>query len=376
MARVKLSEFRAKSLLVENYDGVSLRLDSLDSDIEELNDKTAYIIKVDQGVKKRGKQGLIRFDITKSEAENAVRALAEKGYSRFIAEPMLPHDDSEEHYVSFERIRDGIAILYSEHGGVEVEENSNSVKSYLPDDVPLPKKFVDQVIAAMNKEHMSFVEINPLIIRNDQLHILDAAVLVDDTALHTTSWNDEDLVDSTFNSNAEKIISDLDQTTPAALTYRLLNPDASLWLIMMGGGASITIADEASNKGKAQIVGNYGEYSGNPSTEETYIYTKALLSEMLKSSAPKKALVIAGGVANFSDVKKAFTGVSRALVEVGEELQNQKVRVFVRRGGPNEKEGLEIIKHTLENLGILGSVHGSDVILTEAASEALEYLDD
>lgn len=376
MARVKLSEFRAKSLLVENYDGVSLRLDSLDSDIEELNDKTAYIIKVDQGIKKRGKQGLIRLDVAKSQANKAVSELAEKGYSRFIAEPMLPHDDNEEHYVSFERTRGGIVVLYSEHGGVEVEENPNSVKSYSPSDVPLPKEIVDHIIDVMNREHISFVEINPLVLRGDDFHVLDAAVLVDDTALNTSSWSAGDLVDSTSTSDAEKTISDLDKTTPAALTYRLLNPDASLWLIMMGGGASITIADEASNRGKAQIVGNYGEYSGNPSTEETYIYTKALLSEMLKSSAPKKALVIAGGVANFSDVKKAFTGVSRALVEVGEELQNQKVRVFVRRGGPNEKEGLEIIKHTLENLGILGSVHGSDVILTEAASEALEYLDD
>jgi len=75
---------------------------------------------------------------------------------------------------------------------------------------------------------------------------------------------------------------------------------------LSGGGASITIADEAMNQGKSSLVGNYGEYSGGPSTEETYLYTLDVLRQVLTSKAPKKAIIIAGGVANFTDVKKTF----------------------------------------------------------------------
>ena len=47
MARVKLSEFRAKSLLVgDDYRGVSLRLETLDDDIAKLAEETRYIVKV------------------------------------------------------------------------------------------------------------------------------------------------------------------------------------------------------------------------------------------------------------------------------------------------------------------------------------------
>jgi succinyl-CoA synthetase beta subunit len=96
---------------------------------------------------------------------------------------------------------------------------------------------------------------------------------------------------------------------------------------------------------------------------------------MFLSNAPKKALIIAGGVANFTDVKKTFGGVIQALKEVLGDLQKHKVRVFVRRGGPNEKEGLAMMKDFLQKNDILGSVHGADIVLTDVINEALEYVD-
>jgi len=100
-----------------------------------------------------------------------------------------------------------------------------------------------------------------------------------------------------------------------------------------------------------------------------------VLSQMLQSTAPKKALVIAGGVANFTDVKKTFSGIIQALFEVKDDLVKNRVRVFVRRGGPNEKEGLALIKQFLSQNELLGSIHGSEAILTTVVDEALEYID-
>lgn len=49
--------------------------------------------------------------------------------------------------------------------------------------------------------------------------------------------------------------------------------------------------------------------------------------------------------------------------------------VFVRRGGPNESEGLRMIEEFLKEHKIYGSVHGSDKILTTVIDEALECVD-
>jgi len=95
---------------------------------------------------------------------------------------------------------------------------------------------------------------------------------------------------------------------------------------------------------------------------------------VLSSKAPKKAIIIAGGVANFTDVAKTFKGIIQALDEVAEILKEQKVKLFVRRGGPNEKEGLKNMEDFLRAKDLYGSVYGSDVVLTEAASEAINYV--
>lgn len=375
MSRVKLSEFAAKSLLMDDHAGVSLRLNSAKADAGNLKDASKYVVKVDQGVKKRGKQGLIALNVVKKDVVDSVKALSKKGFSRFVAEPMVPHDENEERYVSFERTRAGIVVQYSEHGGVNVEDDPESVKVYTPTDVPLPKTFVRHVLKVMDEQHLSFVEINPLIVRENDCLLLDAAVLADSAGEYVAKWTEDDVVDPHVPSDSEAAIAEMNQNSPAAFSFRVLNPDGALWLILSGGGASITIADEAMNRGKADLIGNYGEYSGGPTTEESYLYTKHVIEQLLSSKSAKKAIVIAGGVANFTDVKKTFRGVIQALDEHSDALKKQGVKVFVRRGGPNEVEGLAMMKKFLESSKLFGSVHGSDMLLTEVITEALEYVD-
>ena len=371
MARVKLAEYAAKKLLVPDYQGHALFLDSVENDASDLDDNTNYIVKVDQGIKKRGKQGLIKLNVAKQDAVKAVRELADKGYRRFIVEPMLAHEDNEERYVSFERLRDGVKILYSEHGGVDVEEHPESIATYNVDNSPLPHSFVDHVVNVMNRNHLSFVEINPLVIHGETPLLLDAAVLADSAGAYQAGWRESDIVEATSVSEDERTIRELNDNSPAAFTFRILNPDGALWLLLSGGGASITIADEAMNAGHADLVGNYGEYSGGPTTEESYLYAKAVLASALKSTAPKKAIIIAGGVANFTDVAKTFKGLIKALDEIKDELKTAGVKVFVRRGGPNEKEGLAAMETFLKTNDLYGSVHGSTAVLTDVIHEAI-----
>lgn len=376
MARVKLTEYRAKKMLVDNYRGILLRMSSLDDDVAQLARDTDYIIKVDQGIKKRGKQGLIRVNVTSDRAKRAVHELAERGFDTFIAEPMVLHEDAEERYLSVERVRGGVKILYSPQGGVDIEDHPEDIKVFSSlKDVPLPQVFMQHLVDVMDSEHLSFVEINPLVVRGEQCTLLDAAVLADSAAEYMASWDNDDIAEAVHKTATETTINDLNAGSPASFSFRILNKDGSIWLLLSGGGASITIADEAANQQKAELIGNYGEYSGGPTREEAQVYTEAVICQMFESSARRKAMIVAGGVANFTDVKKTFGGVIDAFTKYLDQLKEAKIKVYVRRGGPNEKEGLAAMEAFLRKHDIYGSVHGSDTVLTEVVDEALEYVD-
>lgn len=376
MARVKLTEYRAKQLLSAAPCSVELRLETLADDLTRLAPDEHYIVKVDQGIKKRGKQGLIRLDVAAKSVETAVRELADQGFERFIAEPMVAHEQSEEQYLSIERVRDGVRILHSPIGGVDIESQPDAVTQYdTPQDTPLPMSFLQRIIEVMDTEQLTFVEINPLVVRGDTVQLLDAAVLADSAGSWRASWTEADIVDTRQKTPAEQTITELNEASPASFSFRVLNPDGAVWLLLSGGGASITIADEAANRGRADIIGNYGEYSGGPTREETQLYTEAVLTQLLASKAPRRALVIAGGVANFTDVKKTFAGIIDSLRAHLDELTAANVKVYVRRGGPNEAEGLAQMTAFLKQHDMYGSVHGSDAVLTVVVDEALEYID-
>jgi ATP-citrate lyase beta-subunit len=104
------------------------------------------------------------------------------------------------------------------------------------------------------------------------------------------------------------------------------------------------------------------------------ITAKRSCSESFLKWPQKKAIVIAGGVANFTDVKSTFKGIIQALNEVAEQLKAQGTKVFVRRGGPNEVEGLKLMEDFLKAKDLFGSVYGSKTLLTEAVSDAIEYI--
>lgn len=375
MSRVKLSEYTAKKLLEPDYTGIRFQLHE---NIEDrLDPNTHYVVKIDHGVKKRGKQGLIELNVAASGVMDAAQHLADKGYTWFLVEPMIAHE--QEHYVSFERVREGISVSYSPQGGIDVEEHADQIQHFvitdhIPDELPLPHNFIQHLIDVMNQQHMAFVEINPLVFVDDQPWLLDAAVLVDSAAPRGVGWSENDLATSTALTAEETAIKELAESSTAAFSFSILNAEAPIWLLLSGGGASITIADEANNQGQADKIGNYGEYSGGPTTEETYLYTCEVIKALLKSKAPKKALVIAGGVANFTDIRSTFKGIAQAFEENKDDLKAQGVKVFVRRGGPNEREGLAQLTDYLQRSDLFGSVHGSDTLLTTPVIEALEYV--
>ena len=82
-------------------------------------------------------------------------------------------------------------------------------------------------------------------------------------------------------------------------------------------------------------------------------------------------LLIGGGIANFTDVANTFKGIIRALTEYKQKLQENKVKIYVRRGGPNYKEGLKNMRDVGEKLGVPIEVYGPETHMTRIVKLAL-----
>jgi len=385
MARVKISEYTAKTILLPDYLGLPATISTTVKDIQTIFGNTNLVVKVDQGIKKRGKQGLVKVNVTASEMSSILKEWSHLGWSSFLIEPVIEHDSQVEHYLALERVRNGWQVSYSEAGGIDVESSWDSVhvttvpsssdlsavRNIVKDRSELSaiSKFLSEILPIMETNHLVFLEMNPVIIRGDKLIPLDMACEVDSVGTTLASIPDRTLSDS------EKSVALLDASTPASLKFKLINPAGRIWMLLSGGGASLVLADEVADQGMGKELANYGEYSGAPTDDDVYSYTKIILGQLLSTKDPKpKALVIAAGIANFTDVAKTFKGIIRALDEVKLELKKTKVKVFVRRGGPNEAKGLQMMTDFLSKANIPHSIHRHETPLTHVITEVKEYL--
>lgn len=391
MPRQKLSEYRSKNIVAKQLElpyvgwsvDSSMPLENQLSKVASPNGK--FVVKVDEGVKKRFKNGLVILNVNQTDLISSIKTLVSKGYNWLIVEPMFEHNSADERYLSITSDRDEVFLNYTTHGGVDVEEHAQEIISTkigesinwsdLAKETALKEDYLKGLVKVFNDNFLTLLEINPYVVSDDGVHILDIAIEVDDAgAFFVEEWGEKDLRQHSNHNITpeEQTVEELNTKSPASFKLNLLNPDGGIFLLLSGGGASVVVADEVYNKKFGTNLANYGEYSGNPNTEETYTYTKAVLSLLLASKAPKKMLFIGGAVANFTDVAKTFQGVIQAINEVAEKLKNQDVKVFVRRGGPNEKAGLAMINEALTKAGLLGVVHDSSVSITGAVDEALE----
>src|SRR3989344_2441866 len=240
MARVKISEYRAKKLILGNaYRGLELQ-----GGVKLPGRLTGqWVAKVDQGVKKRFKQGLVAIG-SRSKLVAALNSWKKKGFSRFIVEPFVPHKENEEQYLSLEGVREGIRVLHA---------------------TKIPESFLSHLLETFNANFFAFLELNPLVVRKNEAYLLDAAALVDSAgAFFTRVWSESDIVETKSRHPAEERVKALDATTPASLKLSVLNKNGGIFFLLSAGGGSIVIADQAELAGAGKLIGNYGEYSGGP----------------------------------------------------------------------------------------------------------------
>jgi ATP-citrate lyase beta-subunit len=365
------------------------------------------VVKPDQLFGKRGKHGLVKVATTFDEArqwveqrmnrEATVGKVTDK-LTHFLIEPYVPHEG--EFYIAIKSDREGDTVYFSNHGGVDIEEvwdtvaeihlgvvediESVEVQTQLPADTPAVKRglfanFVKGLFRLYRALGFTYLEINPFVLSDHTIIPLDLVARLDDTAHFEVGdkWGDLTFP-APFGrklSPEEEYVKEMDEKSGASLKLTILNPRGRVWTLVAGGGASVVYTDTIVDLGYGDELANYGEYSGNPSTAETYQYARTVLDLMTRGKDPRgrpKFLLIGGGIANFTDVAKTFTGITMALKEYKQKLQQANVRIFVRRGGPNYEEGLRLMKALGEELGVPIEVHGPEMHMTRIVNLALE----
>lgn len=419
MARRAIREYDAKRLLAKylpNYlEGFSypgeVALVTPETNWDALVDENPWlaeeklVVKPDELFSKRGKLGLLGLNLSLDEVkawidehmgkDQTIGDLTDK-LTHFLVEPYVPHEEEEEMFLALRTERKADVVYFSLQGGIEIEEQWETVTQI---QVPIlrdisevdvadaltdfeGKERVVLLIRALHKFFcdlaFTYLEVNPFVFVDNQVVPLDFVAKLDDTAAFECGhkWGDIEfpVAFGTHLSAEEEYIRSLDQKTGASLKLNVVNPQGRVWTLVAGGGASIVYADTISDLGFGSEMANYGEYSGNPTREETYEYTKTILDLMTREPDPEgkpKYLLIGGGIANFTNVAKTFEGIIQALEEYKEELIENKVRIYVRRGGPHYKEGLQMMRDLGERLGVPIEVYGPETHMTRIVPMAL-----
>ncbi len=422
MAQRGVREYDAKRILAEHMDRFSngtfkyqgkVALVTPDKGIEALAEEKPWLkrdkltVKSDQLFGKRGKHGLVLVGATYDEAkkwlEDKMNCIVEVGKSRgklthFLIQSFMEVD--KEYYLAFTGHRDGDYIHFSTEGGVDIEANWDKVITVnAPIDVTIEELDLTPILDAVSEEdrnslanlitalfrlyrelQFGFLEFNPFSFTDREFLPVDTVARLDDTAhfLCSEEWSGAEFP-VPFGRELrleEQYIKKLDEKSGSSLKLTILNPQGRVWTMVAGGGASVIYADTVVDLGFGEELANYGEYSGNPTTAETYEYAKTLLDLMTREEADGgKVLIIGGGIANFTDVAKTFDGIIMALETYAEKLKEHGVNIFVRRGGPNYEAGLTKIRAAGQRLGLDMEVHGPDMHMTKVVSIALKNLE-
>ncbi|KAL9321940.1 hypothetical protein ACSQ67_009993 [Phaseolus vulgaris] len=419
MARKKIREYDSKRLLKEHFKRISgqdLPIKSAQvtesTDFSELPEKEPWllssklVVKPDMLFGKRGKSGLVALNLDLAEVASFVKELLGKEaeisgckgpITTFIVEPFIPHN--EEFYLNIVSERLGNSISFSECGGIEIEENWDKVKTvFMPTGLSLTSESIAPLVATLPLEirgeieeflrviytlfqdlDFTFLEMNPFTLVNGKPYPLDMRGELDDTAAFKNfkKWGNIEfpLPFGRVMSSTEAFIHGLDEKTSASLKFTVLNPKGRIWTMVAGGGASVIYADTVGDLGYAPELGNYAEYSGAPKEDEVLQYARVVID--CATSNPddqKRALVIGGGIANFTDVAATFSGIIRALKEKEQKLKDAKMHIYVRRGGPNYQSGLAKMRALGEEIGIPIEVYGPEATMTGICKQAIHYI--
>jgi len=354
--------------------------------------KSKLVVKAHEALGSRFKLGLVKVGLDLKEAEAATKEMIGRQVgsitvSQVIVSELIPHKD--EYYCAVKSIREGTDILVANCGGIEVESNWERVKRLSveigeqPSEAALEKlakdagftgsllkkmaDFAGKMFTCFDSEDAQYLEVNPVVLREHEheLIALDAVTLLDgDAKFRHPDWNFAFAAEfGRAYSKHEIEIMAVDSKIKGSVKFIEI-PGGDTAMLPAGGGASVYYSDAVVARGGK--LANYAEYSGDPPD-----WAVEVLTDKVCSLPGIKNIIVGGAIANFTDVKKTFGGIINGFRKAKSEGKLTDVKIWVRRGGPREKEGLDAMR-TLKDEGFDINVFDRNTPLTDIVDKALQ----
>lgn len=360
--------------------------------VNEWIQKGKLVAKAHEALGSRFKLGLVKVGLDRGAAEAAVKEMLGRQVgsitvTQVIVSEMVPHKD--EYYAAVKSTRDGAEVLVANCGGIEVESNWERVKKLtvevgatpshealvkLAKDAgfseALAKKVADfagKLFACFDNEDAQYLEVNPVVARESdgELVALDAVSLLDgDAKFRHPDWNFQFAAEfGRAYTKHEMDVMAVDSKIKGSVKFIEI-PGGDTAMLPAGGGASVYYSDAVVARGGK--LANYAEYSGDPPD-----WAVEVLTDKVCSLPGIKNIIVGGAIANFTDVKKTFGGIIAGFRKAKSEGKLNGVKVWVRRGGPREKEGLDAMR-ALRDEGFDIHVFDRNTPLTDIVDKALQ----
>jgi ATP-citrate lyase beta-subunit len=350
------------------------------------------VAKAHEALGSRFKLGLVKVGLDLAGAKAAVREMLGRQVgsitvSQVIVSEMIPH--KQEYYAAVKSTRDGAEVLLANCGGIEVESNWDRVKKLqvavgsAPSHEALTKlaaeagfsgalakkiaDFAGKLFGCFDNEDAQYLEVNPVVARDSdgELVALDAVTLLDaDAKFRHPDWNFPFAAEfgRAYTKNEVDVMA-VDSKIKGSVKFIEI-PGGDTAMLPAGGGASVYYSDAVVARGGK--LANYAEYSGDPPD-----WAVEVLTDKVCSLPGIKNIIVGGAIANFTDVKKTFGGIIAGFRKAKAEGKLKGVKIWVRRGGPREKEGLDAMR-ALREEGFDIEVYDRRTPLTDIVDMALE----
>jgi ATP-citrate lyase beta-subunit len=354
--------------------------------------QTKLVAKAHEALGSRFKLGLVKVGLDLNGAVAATkdmigRQVGSITISQVIVSEMVPH--KEEYYCAVKSTREGAEILIANCGGIEVESHWERVKRLCLDvgQAPSPEQleklakdagftgsvakkmadFAGKMFGCFDNEDAQYLEVNPVVTRESdgELIALDAVTLLDgDAKFRHPDWNFQFAAEfGRAYSKDEVEVMAVDSKIKGSVKFIEI-PGGDTAMLPAGGGASVYYSDAVVARGGK--LANYAEYSGDPPD-----WAVEVLTEKVCSLPGIKNIIVGGAIANFTDVKKTFGGIINGFRKAKGDGKLKGVKIWVRRGGPREREGLDAMR-ALKDEGFDIHVFDRNTPLTDIVDKALQ----
>ncbi len=352
--------------------------------------KSKLVAKAHEALGSRFKLGLVKVGLDLAGTKAAVKEMLGKQVESITIREVIVSeaiDHTDEYYASAKSTREGVEVMVAKCGGIEVEANWDKVKRILVDIGEVPTddaleglvkdagfsgdtakkmaEFLKKLFICFDNEDAQYLEINPVVQNSEgDLVALDAVTLLDaDAKFRHKDWNFPFAAEfgRAYTKNEEEVMA-VDAKVKGSVKLIEI-PGGDIAMLPAGGGASVYYSDAVVARGGK--LANYAEYSGDPPD-----WAVEVLTEKVCSLPGITNIIVGGAIANFTDVKKTFGGIINAFRKAKAEGKLDNVRIWVRRGGPNEKEGLAAMKE-LQKEGFQIEVFDRTLPLTDIVDMAL-----